>query len=92
MSFVSTLTQFSFPVLPLAELLRAALLLALLASVLMFFRPLLSGIARALMLTIRPRMTKEQRAARLAHKTGAVLQRAIDSAKGPGTGTLGSGA
>jgi len=92
MSFVSTLTQFSFPVLPLAELLRAALLLALLASVLMFFRPLLSGVARALMLTIRPRMTKEQRAARLAQKTGAVLQRAIDSAKGPGTGTLGSGA
>lgn len=92
MSFVSTLTQFSFPVLPLTELLRAVLLLALLASVLMFFRPLLSGIARALMLTIRPRMTKEQRAARLAQQTGAVLQRAIDSAKGPGAGTLGSGA
>ena len=92
MSFVSTLTQFSFPVLPLAELLRAALLLALLASVLMFFRPLLSGLARALMLVIRPRMTKEQRAARLAQKTGAVLQRAMDSAKGPDTGALGSGA
>ena len=52
----------------------------------------LTGIVRALVLTVRPRMTKEQRAARLAQKTGAVLQRAIDSAKGPGTGTLGSGA
>lgn len=92
MSFVSTLTQFSFPVLPLAELLRAALLLALLVSVLMFFRPLLSGILRALLLTLRPRMTKEERAARLAQKTGAVLQRAIDSTKGPDAGALGSGA
>lgn len=92
MSFVSTLTQFSFPVLPVAELLRAVLLLALLASVLMFFRPLLNGLVRALMLTVRPRMTKEERAARLAHKTGAVLQRAIDSTKGPDTGALGSGA
>lgn len=92
MSFASSLTQFTFPALPPAELLRAALLLALLVSVLMFFRPLLSGIVRALILTLRPRMTKEQRAARLAQKTGAVLQRAIDSAKGPGTGTLGSGA
>ena len=41
---------------------------------------------------LREKRFVEQRAARLAQKTGAVLQRAIDSAKGPGTGTLGSGA
>jgi hypothetical protein len=45
----------SFSLLPLAALLRGALLLSLLASVLMFFRPLLSGLMRALVLTVRPR-------------------------------------
>jgi hypothetical protein len=38
--------------------------LTLLGGVLMFFRPLLVGIARALVLVVRPRLTKEELAAR----------------------------
>jgi len=63
MSFVSTFTQFSFPALPLADLLRLVLMLALVASFVMFFRPLLSGILRALVLTVRPRIAKQDRSA-----------------------------
>ena len=61
MSFVATFTQFSFPVLPIADLLRLALVLALGAGFVMFFRPLLSGIVRALVLTVRPRIAKPGR-------------------------------
>ena len=53
MSFVQALTL--SPMLPIAELVRGALVLALLASVLLFFRPLLSGLLRALVLAVRLR-------------------------------------
>lgn len=56
MSFTSTLVQFSFPLLSLAEAVRASLVLALLASLFMFFRPLLTGIRRALVLALRSRL------------------------------------
>jgi len=63
MSFVATFTQFSFPVLPIADVLRLVLMLALAASFVLFFRPLLSGIVRALVLTVRPRIAKADRTA-----------------------------
>ncbi len=47
----------SFTLLPLAEILRGALLLALLVRVLVFFRPLLTGLVRAFVLIVRPRRT-----------------------------------
>lgn len=62
MSFASTLVQLSFPLLPLAEVVRATLILSLLASLLMFFRPLLTGIRRALMLALRSRLRPNRRA------------------------------
>jgi hypothetical protein len=55
MSFAATLVQVSFPMLSIATILRGALMLSLLASLLMFFRPLLSGIVRALVLAVYPR-------------------------------------
>ncbi|KQQ88416.1 hypothetical protein [Massilia sp. Leaf139] len=64
MSFAATVTQFSFPLLALADLLRGALVLALLGCVLMFFRPLLSGLLRAFVLTLRPRPARPARNAR----------------------------
>jgi hypothetical protein len=60
MPFVDALTHLSLPMLPVAELVRAALVLSLLASLLMFFRPLLSGLLRALVLTVRPRAARRQ--------------------------------
>lgn len=59
MSFAATLVQFSLPALSLAEYVRAACLLALVASLLMFFRPLITGIVRALALTLRARLTRK---------------------------------
>lgn len=63
MAFVDTVTQFSFPPLPVADLLLMALMLALGVGFVMFFRPLLSGIVRALVLTVRPRNVKPARVA-----------------------------
>lgn len=62
MPFADLLIDFS--PLPIADLVRGALALALLVSVLMFFRPLLSGLVRALMLSVRPRLSRQERAAR----------------------------
>ena len=58
MSFAATLVQFSLPALSLADYLRAVCLLALVASLLMFFRPLIKGIVRALALALRARLTR----------------------------------
>jgi hypothetical protein len=63
MAFVDSVTQFSFPPLPAADLLLMALMLALGVGFVMFFRPLLSGIGRALVLTVRPRIAKPARVA-----------------------------
>lgn len=60
MPFVDAVTHLSLPLLPVAELVRAALVLSLLASLLVFFRPLLSGLLRALVLTVRPRAPRRQ--------------------------------
>jgi len=63
MSFAATL--FTAPAaIPFGQLAAAMLQLAVLGAVLMFFRPLLIGIARALVLVVRPRPTKAQLAAR----------------------------
>jgi hypothetical protein len=58
-SAVVFLSAFSF-----AQLVRALFSLLVLTGFVMFFRPLLTGIARALVLTVRPRLTKDQLAAR----------------------------
>jgi hypothetical protein len=63
MSFADAFTLYSLPLLSIAELVRGALVLALVASLLMFFRPLLSGLVRALVLTVRPRTARRQRTA-----------------------------
>jgi hypothetical protein len=59
MSFAATLVQLSFSTLSIADLVRSGLMLSLLASLLMFFRPLLTGIVRALVLTVRPRAPRD---------------------------------
>jgi hypothetical protein len=50
--------------LPFTHLLLCMVQLTLLGGLLMFFRPLLVGIARALVLVVRPRPTKDELAAR----------------------------
>lgn len=53
------------------------------ATVVVFFRPLLLGVAKALMLVVKPRLTVEQRRARAAMRNSKILQRAINSSNGP---------
>jgi hypothetical protein len=64
MSFSATLFQTPVMALPFAHLLVCMVQLTLLGGLVMFFRPLLIGIARALMLVVRPRPTKDELAAR----------------------------
>lgn len=48
-------------IMPFADAVTNFLLLALLGSFLMFFRPLLAGLVRALVLTVRPRLPRPAR-------------------------------
>jgi hypothetical protein len=75
MSFSDTLFQTPVLALPFTHLLLCMVQLTLLGGVLMFFRPLLVGIVRALVLVVRPRPTKDELAAR--------RQRAQAAAVGP---------
>jgi hypothetical protein len=64
MSFTATLFQVPMTAVPFMQLFTSMVQLILLGAVLMFFRPLLIGIARALVLVVRPRPTKDELAAR----------------------------
>ncbi|HEX8784916.1 MAG TPA: hypothetical protein VF793_01940 [Telluria sp.] len=77
MSFSSTLFQLPVTALPFTHLLLCMVQLTLLGGVLMFFRPLLVGIARALVLVVRPRPTKDELAARRKLREAQRLQQAV---------------
>lgn len=64
MPFSSAFIQLPLTAVPFSQLVLVMVQLTLLAGVLMFFRPLLVGIARALVLVVRPRPTKDELAAR----------------------------
>jgi hypothetical protein len=64
MSFTATLFQPTMTAMPFMQLFTSMLELALLGALLMFFRPLLVGILRALVLVVRPRASKAALAAR----------------------------
>ena len=64
MSFSSALLQLPMTAVPFSHLVLVMVQMTLLGGVLMFFRPLLVGIARALVLVVRPRPTKDELAAR----------------------------
>jgi hypothetical protein len=77
MSFTATLFQAPMTALPFMQLLMSMLQLALLGAVLMFFRPLLIGIARALVLVVRPRPTKDELAARRKLRDAKLAQAVV---------------
>ena len=76
MSFSATLFQTPVMALPFTHLLLGMVQLTLLGGILMFFRPLLIGIARALVLVVRPRPTKDELAARRKLRTQAAAVQA----------------
>ncbi|SFB72127.1 hypothetical protein [Massilia yuzhufengensis] len=63
MSTTLTLLQTAADAISLGQVLRTATGLALLGGLGLFFRPLLVGIGRAAVLTVRPRPPKAQRLA-----------------------------
>ena len=64
-------------------LVRGVFSLAAVAGLLIFFKPLLVGIARALYLVVRPRLTKDERLARRQMRDAQILQRMINASHGP---------
>lgn len=78
MSSTATLVQAAAAV-PYGQLLSTTVYLALLAGFVLFFRPLLVGIGRALYLTVRPRRSKAEMAARRALDEALALKRKLAS-------------
>ena len=74
MPFASTLFPISLTAVPFSHLLLLLVQLTLLGGALMFFRPLLTGIVRALVLVVRPRPTKDELAARRKLRDAQRLQ------------------
>ena len=64
-------------------LVRGVLSLSAFAGLMMFFKPLLTGIARALVLVVRPHRTREEKTARRQMRDAQLLQRMINSSQGP---------
>ena len=78
-TLIQTTSQF-----PVAAVMRGVLTVAVLAGLALFFRPLIVGIARALLLWINPRLTREQKAARRNMRDAKLLQRMIKESHCPG--------
>jgi hypothetical protein len=92
MSFVSSVIQVAGPfvsAVSFAQVVRGLFSMSALAGFVMVFRPLLTGIARALLLAVRPRLTQEQLVARRKRYDAASLQRGINPA-GSGAEALSS--
>ena len=82
MSTTATLLQTAAGV-QIFPLVRGVFSLAAIAGLLVFFRPLLVGVARAMLLVVRPRLTKEERLARRQMRDAQMLQNMINSSQGP---------
>jgi hypothetical protein len=87
MSFAATLFQTPMTALPFMQLFISMVQLTLLGGLLMFFRPLLVGIARALVLVVRPRPTKDELAARRKLRNASLAQPASAAAAATATTT-----
>lgn len=64
-------------------LVRGIASLSAIAALILLFKPLLIGIARALILVVNPRLTKEERIARAHMRDAQVLRRMINSSQCP---------
>lgn len=67
----------------LLTLLGSMLTLLAIAALLVLFKPLLTGIVRALVLVVKPHRTKEELAARRYMRDARMLQKMINGSDGP---------
>lgn len=72
-------TAAGMPVLPIVNVILGVSALAALA---LFFKPLLSGIVRAAVLVVRPRLTRDELSARRRLRDTKLMQKTINSAHG----------
>ena len=63
-------------------LIQQAFVLMVLVGLFLFFKPLLVGMARALLLLVRPRLSREERIARDKVRDRGMLQKMINSSSG----------
>jgi hypothetical protein len=84
MTTTSTLIHTTGSMLPL---LRGLYTVAALGALIMLFKPLLSGIVRALVLLVNPRLTKKELAARRQMRDALMVQQMIDRSHGPSHAT-----
>jgi hypothetical protein len=85
-SIAASLIQFSagvFAEVSFGELARGVFGLAACLGLISFFKPLLVGILRALVLVVRPRRTKAELAGRRQMRDTEILQSMINSSNGP---------
>ena len=68
---------------PLLSVMRGMLSLSMVAGLVMFFKPLLIGIVRALVLLVKPRRSKAQKAAARQMRDQKEMQRMINASNGP---------
>jgi hypothetical protein len=73
----------SASVVPVLPLIQGILSVSLLAGFIVFFKPLLTGVVRALVLLVRPRLSKDELSARRRTRDAKMLQRMINSSQGP---------
>ncbi|HEY0063949.1 MAG TPA: hypothetical protein VGC21_17665 [Telluria sp.] len=69
--------------LQLGPVLRLLASTAVTGATLLFFRPLLTGIFRAALLTLRPRLSREERIARAKLRDMRLMQKMIAASSGP---------
>lgn len=81
MSALSPLIQ-TVSTLPLLSIVRAALSVSAFTGIVMFFKPLLIGIVRALVLLVKPRRSKAQKAAARQMRNHETMQRMINASCG----------
>lgn len=76
MSSTAALVQ-TVAAVPYGQVFSSTMYIALLGGLVLFFRPLLVGIGRALYLTVRPRRSKAELAARRALDEALALKRKL---------------
>src|SRR5207244_4207562 len=80
---VSATTSLIHTSAPLFVIVRGLFGLSAFAGLVMLFRPLLTGIGRALVLLFKPRLSKAELAIRRRQRDAMIVQEMIDSSHGP---------
>jgi hypothetical protein len=68
---------------PVVGMLRSYVTTLVAISLLVLFKPLLTGIAKAIVVAFKPRLTKEQRIARRQMHDSLLIKKMMNSATGP---------